>query len=58
MFEGCITALVSPMKDGAIDERSFRKLLKAQRAAGVAGVAPAGCTGEAATLTEIGRAHV
>jgi len=58
MFEGCITALVSPMKDGAIDERSFRKLLRAQRAARVAGVVPAGCTGEAATLTADERARL
>jgi 4-hydroxy-tetrahydrodipicolinate synthase len=46
------------MKDGAIDERSFRKLLRAQREAGVAGVVPVGCTGEAATLTADERARL
>ncbi|MBM3307431.1 MAG: 4-hydroxy-tetrahydrodipicolinate synthase [Candidatus Eisenbacteria bacterium] len=58
MFSGCLTALVTPMKDGELDERSLRKLLRAQRAAGVSGVVPTGCTGEAATLTADERARV
>jgi len=51
MFSGSIVALVTPMKDGRLDEESLRKLLRMHRTAGTAGVVPAGCTGEAATLT-------
>lgn len=58
MFKGSIAALVSPMKDGRLDERSLRRLLKMHRSAGTSGVVPAGCTGEAATLTEDERARI
>lgn len=58
MFKGSIAALVSPMKDGKLDERSLRRLLRMQRLAGTAGVVPAGCTGEAATLTQDERARI
>lgn len=51
MFEGSIVAIVTPMKDGEIDERSFRRLVRMQRGARTSGIVPAGCTGEAATLT-------
>ena len=51
MFEGSIVAIITPMRDGEIDERSFRKLVRMQRVAGTSGIVPAGCTGEAATLT-------
>jgi 4-hydroxy-tetrahydrodipicolinate synthase len=51
MFKGSIVAIVTPMKDGEIDEASLRRLLHMHRDAGTAGVVPAGCTGEAATLT-------
>ncbi len=51
MFEGSIVATVTPMKDGAADEASLRKLLRIHRDSGTSGVVPAGCTGEAATLT-------
>jgi 4-hydroxy-tetrahydrodipicolinate synthase len=51
MFEGSLVAIVTPMKDGEIDEASFRKLVRVHRASGTSGIVPAGCTGEAATLT-------
>lgn len=51
MFEGSIVAIVTPMKDGEVDERSFRRLVRMHLASGTSGVVPAGCTGEAATLT-------
>ncbi len=51
MFEGSFVATVTPMKDGAVDEASLRKLLRIHRDSGTSGVVPAGCTGEAATLT-------
>ncbi len=51
LFAGAITALVTPFRDGRVDEAAFRALVERQVAAGVAGVAPAGTTGESATLS-------
>ena len=51
MFEGVFTALVTPFRDGEIDEPALRELVELQVAAGVDGVAPCGSTGEAATLS-------
>jgi 4-hydroxy-tetrahydrodipicolinate synthase len=50
-FRGAYTALVTPFRDGAVDTEAYRRLLEAQKAAGVSGVVPCGCTGEAATLS-------
>jgi 4-hydroxy-tetrahydrodipicolinate synthase len=51
MFEGVLTALVTPFHDGALDERTLHELVELQIAAGVDGVVPCGSTGEAATLS-------
>jgi len=51
VFEGVFTALVTPFRDGEIDEPALRELVELQVAAGVDGVAPCGSTGEAATLS-------
>ncbi len=51
MFEGVLTALVTPFRDGAIDERALHELVEMQIAAGVDGLVPCGSTGEAATLS-------
>ena len=51
MFEGVYTALVTPFRDGAVDERTLHELVEQQIAAGVDGLVPCGSTGEAATLT-------
>ena len=51
MFEGVLTALVTPFRDGAVDERALAELVELQVAAGVDGVVPCGSTGEAATLS-------
>ena len=51
MFEGVLTALVTPFRDGAVDERVLAELVELQVAAGVDGVVPCGSTGEAATLS-------
>ena len=45
MFEGCLTALVTPFKDGALDEEALRRLVEEQIEAGVAGLCPCGTTG-------------
>ena len=52
MFRGSITALITPFKNGAVDESAFARLLERQIAAGTHGVAPCGTTGEVAALSE------
>ena len=51
MFTGSIVATVTPMKDGELDEPSLRNLMRMHAEGGTSGIVPAGCTGEAATLT-------
>ena len=51
MFDGVLTALVTPFRDGAVDERALQELIEIQIAAGVDGLVPCGSTGEAATLS-------
>jgi len=51
MFRGVYTALVTPFKNGAVDEAALVKHVEDQIAAGVDGVVPCGSTGEAATLS-------
>lgn len=58
MFHGVMTALVTPFKDGQIDEEAFRAHLERQIEAGVDGVVPAGSTGEAATLSVSEHKHI
>jgi 4-hydroxy-tetrahydrodipicolinate synthase len=50
-FRGAYTALITPFKGGKVDFAAFKTHVTGQREAGVAGVVPCGCTGEAATLT-------
>ena len=50
MFEGTYTALVTPFRDGSVDEPAFRRLIREQIAAGVDGIVPCGSTGESATM--------
>jgi len=50
MFKGTYTAIVTPFKDGRIDEDGFRKLIDFQIDHGIDGIVPVGTTGEAATL--------
>ena len=49
-FTGTYTALVTPFRDGQIDEPAFDRLIKAQIRAGVRGIVPVGTTGESPTL--------
>ena len=51
MFEGVHTALVTPFKDGDVDEAGFRSLIDAQFENGVSGIVPVGTTGESPTLS-------
>ena len=51
MFPGCLTALITPFRDGAIDTKALADLVEAQIAAGVNGLVPCGSTGESATMS-------
>lgn len=51
MFRGAITALVTPFKNGAIDEEAYRALIEWQIEQGIDGLLPCGTTGESATLS-------
>lgn len=48
---GATTALITPFKNGKLDEESYAKLIKRQIANGIDAVCPVGTTGESATLT-------
>ena len=50
-FRGSFTALVTPFRDGALDEKAFRELIDWQIAEGSAGLVPVGTTGESPTLS-------
>jgi len=50
-IRGSITALITPMKDGKLDEAAFRKLVSWQIAEGTNGLVPCGTTGESPTLS-------
>jgi 4-hydroxy-tetrahydrodipicolinate synthase len=52
MFSGAYTALVTPFKNGAVDETAYRRLIDFQINNGVSGIVPTGSTGEAATLDQ------
>ena len=51
MFTGTYTAIVTPFKNGNVDEYAFEKLVKAQVKAGVDGIVPVGTTGESPTVS-------
>jgi 4-hydroxy-tetrahydrodipicolinate synthase len=50
MFEGLSVAMVTPFRDGSIDQGAVDGLISHLNDGGVDGLVPAGCTGEAATL--------
>ncbi len=50
-FKGAFTALVTPFKNGEIDEERFRFLVERQINEGINGLVPCGTTGESATMT-------
>ena len=51
MFQGSITALITPFKDGAVDEPAFQSFVEWQIDQGAHGLVPCGTTGESPTLT-------
>jgi 4-hydroxy-tetrahydrodipicolinate synthase len=51
MIRGCIPALITPFRDGAVDEQAFALLVERQIAGGSSALVPVGTTGESATLS-------
>src|SRR5215210_6489024 len=50
MFTGTYTAIVTPFRDGKIDEVALERLIKTQIKSGVDGIVPVGTTGESPTV--------
>lgn len=50
-FSGAFTALITPFKDGVVDEDAFVKLVEWQIEQGIHGLVPVGTTGESPTLS-------
>lgn len=51
-LKGSITALITPFRDGQIDENAFGELVERQISEGTHGLVPVGTTGESATLND------
>tara|TARA_Y100000031_G_scaffold155941_1_gene208486 strand:- start:2117 stop:3013 length:897 start_codon:yes stop_codon:yes gene_type:complete len=51
MFQGSITAMITPFKDGEIDWKAFDHLVEWQIAQGTHGLVPCGTTGESPTVS-------
>ncbi|WP_404386117.1 4-hydroxy-tetrahydrodipicolinate synthase [Caenispirillum salinarum] len=59
MFKGCITALITPFRDGGeVDEKAFQEFVAWQIEEGIHGVVPMGTTGESPTVLHESHAHV
>jgi len=48
---GSTTAIITPFKNGKLDEQTYADLIKRQIKNGINAVCPVGTTGESATLT-------
>jgi 4-hydroxy-tetrahydrodipicolinate synthase len=51
MFTGTYTAIVTPFKNGGLDEAALERVIKRQIKAGVDGIVPVGTTGESPTVS-------
>jgi len=51
MFSGALSAIVTPFRDGAIDEAALRELIEWQIQSGIDGIVACGSTGESATMS-------
>ena len=57
-FRGSFVALVTPFKNGSVDEKAFRDLVDWQITEGTKGLVPVGTTGESPTLSHQEHADV
>ena len=53
MFKGSLTALITPFRDGKVDEKAFQGLVEWQIDEGTDGLIPCGTTGESPTLSHV-----
>lgn len=51
MFSGAFTAIVTPFKDGRVDEAGLKRLIRFGIDGGISGLVPCGTTGESPTLS-------
>jgi 4-hydroxy-tetrahydrodipicolinate synthase len=51
MFKGSFTALITPFRNGQLDEQAFRRIVEWQISEGTHGLVPVGTTGESPTLS-------
>lgn len=51
LLAGAFTAIVTPFRDGSVDEDAYRMLIEWQIEQGIDGLVPCGTTGESATLS-------
>jgi len=58
MFTGIYTAIVTPFKNGKVDETALERLIKAQIKGGVDGIVPVGTTGESPTVNYEEHVHI
>jgi 4-hydroxy-tetrahydrodipicolinate synthase len=57
-FTGTLPALITPFRDGAVDEKALRDVVEHCIGGGVTGLVPCGTTGESVTLSEEEHARV
>ncbi len=57
-FQGSMTAIVTPFRDGRVDERALAELIDWQIAQGIDVIVPCGTTGEGVTLADAEHARV
>jgi 4-hydroxy-tetrahydrodipicolinate synthase len=57
-FRGSFTAVITPFKNGSLDEKAFRDLVDWQIVEGTNGLVPVGTTGESPTLSHDEHMHV
>ena len=58
MFKGSITALITPFRDGAVDDAVFQSFVEWQISEGTNALVPCGTTGESPTLDHTEHMHV
>lgn len=58
MFRGALTALVTPMREGRVDDAALERLVNEQIEAGIHGLVPCGTTGESPVLSHAEHIHV